>query len=217
MALRAVPRIALLAIPFVFAGRLDWPRGWLFIALALFSLAANLLLIRSKNPSLLRVRLEKSKGTKPFDKVVTAMIFAAGFGLFAVAGLDTRFGWSSLASQWVYLGVLLHAIGSVPIGLAMATNPFLESTVRIQDERGHVAVTSGPYRVVRHPMYAGTLLMTAGWPLVFGSTWSYLPLALLAAAVVVRTALEDRTLQRELAGYAEYAKRTRYRLLPGIW
>jgi protein-S-isoprenylcysteine O-methyltransferase Ste14 len=115
-------------------------------------------MIRWKNPGLLRARLEKSEGTKPFDKLVIAIIFPAIVGCFVVAGLDARFGWSSLASQWVYLGVLLHAIGSVPIVLAMATNPFLETTVRIQDDRGHMAVTSGPYRIVRHPMYADTLL-----------------------------------------------------------
>jgi protein-S-isoprenylcysteine O-methyltransferase Ste14 len=217
MAIASVTRMALLAIPFVCAGRLDWPRGWVFIALALISIAVNVILIRWKNPGLLRVRLERSKGAKPFDKVIVAMIYVAGVGFFAVAGLDARFGWSSLASQWVYLGILLHAIGSVPKALAMATNPFLERTVRIQDDRGHAVVTSGPYRVVRHPMYAGTLRMATGWPLVLGSTWSYLPAAVLAAAVVVRTALEDRALQRELAGYAEYAKSTRYRLLLGIW
>jgi protein-S-isoprenylcysteine O-methyltransferase Ste14 len=115
------------------------------------------------------------------------------------------------------VGILLQTIGAVPLGLAMATNPFLKRTVRIQNDRGHVVVTSGPYRIVRHPMYAGGLLMVAAWPLLLGSVWSFIPLALIAATLVVRTALEDRTLQQELAGYADYAQRTRYRLFPGIW
>ena len=218
LAARFLPRLAVFAIPFVSAGRADWPRGWLFIALVLLTLAVSLTMIRWKNPGLLRARLEKSEGTKPFDKVLLPIIgFFGIIGCLVVAGLDARFGWSSIATQWVYLGVLLHAIGLVPIGLAVATNPFLETTVRIQDDRGHIAVTSGIYRIVRHPMYAGILIMTAGWPLVFGSTWSYLPIAVLWTAMVVRTALEDGALQRELAGYSQYAQRTRYRLLPGIW
>jgi protein-S-isoprenylcysteine O-methyltransferase Ste14 len=218
LVIQALPRLAVFAIPFLCAGRVDWPRGWLFTALSVLTIVVTLALIRWKNPGLLRARLQKSEGTKQFDKVLLVIIGLLGIvGCLAVAGLDTRFGWSSIATRWVYLGVLLHAIGTVPIGLAVETNPFLETTVRIQDDRGHVAVTSGPYRIVRHPMYAGLLVMTAGWPLVFGSAWSYLPIAVLAAALVVRTALEDRTLQRELAGYAEYARRTRYRLLPGVW
>lgn len=217
MAVLAIPRLGVLAIPFVCAGRLDWPRGWLVVGLLIITLAVNMLVIRAKNPGLFRARLQRSEGTKPFDKVALAIIASAGVSFFAVAGFDERFGWSSLSPQWIFLGILLHGIGMVTIALVMATNPFLETTVRIQDARGHVAVTSGPYRVVRHPMYVGVVVMIAGWPLVVGSLWSYVPIAVMAATLVVRTALEDRTLQRELAGYAEYTRKTRYRLLPGIW
>jgi protein-S-isoprenylcysteine O-methyltransferase Ste14 len=103
------------------------------------------------------------------------------------------------------------------MAMAMAANPFLESTVRIQKDRSHVVVTAGPYRIVRHPMYVGALVMFAAWPLLLGSAWSFVPLAAMVPALVVRTALEDRMLQRELAGFADYAQRTRYRLLPGVW
>jgi protein-S-isoprenylcysteine O-methyltransferase Ste14 len=218
LALRAVGRCALaIAVLFGCAGTLEWSRGWFFIALTIVTLAVTIPVFCRENPEILRTRLQKTKGAKPVDKIIYAILMAAIFGCLAVAGFDARFGWSSLAFEWTYLGLLLYIAGYIPVGLAMATNPFIERTVRIQEERGHVAVTSGPYRVVRHPMYAGLLLIMAGWPLLLGSTWSYWPIAVVVVTLIVRTVLEDRTLRRELPGYEEYTKRTRYRLLPGIW
>jgi protein-S-isoprenylcysteine O-methyltransferase Ste14 len=218
LALRAVIRCAVfIGVPFACAGRLDWPRGWFFMALTAVTLAVTVPLFQRENPGILRMRLQKTEGTKPFDKVIYVILMLSFFGCLAVAGLDARFGWSSLPFEWTFLGLLLYIAGSIPIGLAAATNPFLERTIRIQDERGHVTVTSGPYRVVRHPMYAGLILGMAGWPLLLGSKWSYVPFAVVAVTLIVRTALEDRTLRRELPGYEEYAARTRYRLIPGIW
>ena len=100
---------------------------------------------------------------------------------------------------------------------AMLANPFFEKTVRIQEERGHHVATGGPYRFVRHPGYVAFILMGFALPLGVGSAWALVPAGLNAALIVARTALEDRTLRRELPGYAEYAQRTRYRLLPGVW
>jgi protein-S-isoprenylcysteine O-methyltransferase Ste14 len=105
----------------------------------------------------------------------------------------------------------------LPIAAAMATNPYVETTVRIQDERGHVVITSGPYSLVRHPMYVGLVLMIRAWPLIFGSLWCYVPAGLVALLFVFRASHEDRVLHNELAGYAEYARRTRYRMVPGLW
>ncbi len=218
LALRAVVRCALaIAVLFGCAGTLEWSRGWFFIALTIVTLAVTIPVFCRENPEILRTRLQKTKGAKPVDKVIYVILMSAIFGCLAVAGFDARFGWSSLSFEWTYLGLLLYIAGYIPVGLAMSTNPFIERTVRIQEERGHVAVTSGPYRVVRHPMYAGLLLIMAGWPLLLGSTWSYWPIAVVIVTLIVRTVLEDRTLRRELPGYEEYTKRTRYRLLPGIW
>jgi protein-S-isoprenylcysteine O-methyltransferase Ste14 len=100
---------------------------------------------------------------------------------------------------------------------AMAVNPFLSTIVRIQDDRGHFVVTSGPYRYVRHPMYAMILLMWPGIALELGSWWALIPAVVIAIVFVIRTTLEDRTLQAELPGYAAYGQQTRYRLLPGVW
>ncbi len=216
--LRAAIRAVLMwGVLFGCAGRLDWPRAWLFVALLVTTLAVTIPVFCRENPRILRTRLGKTQGAKLFDRALYALTMASLLACLAVAGLDFRFGRSSLAFKWTYLGLLVYVAGCIPIGLAAATNPFLERTLRIQQERGHVAVTTGPYRVVRHPLYAGVLLMTASWPLLLGSTWAYLPWAVLVVTLIVRTALEDRTLRRELSGYEEYSRQTRYRLIPEVW
>lgn len=218
LALRALFRCLLfVGVPFVCAGRLNWPRGLFFVGLTLGTFAATVPLFRRENPGILKTRLQSTKGTKPFDLVIYFILMAAILSCLAVAGLDARFGWSSLAVEWAYLGTVLYIAGYIPIGLAVSVNPFLERTVRIQKERGHFAITSGPYRVVRHPMYAGLLLAMTAWPLLLGSLWCYIPVGVIAVTLIVRTILEDRTLRRELPGYQEYAARTQYLLLPGIW
>jgi protein-S-isoprenylcysteine O-methyltransferase Ste14 len=141
------------------------------------------------------------------------------FFLFpVVAGLDAvRFGWSHVGWQAFFAGLPVYLTGWVLVPWTMIVNPHLEPTVRIQEERGHRVVKSGPYGVVRHPMYAGVILQTLAAPLLVGSLWSYLPVGASICLFVVRTALEDRMLRKELPGYAEYATNTRYRLVPGIW
>ena len=99
----------------------------------------------------------------------------------------------------------------------MGENPFLERTVRIQEDRNQMVITTGPYAIVRHPMYTGFMISSLGWPLVLGSYWAAIPVLLLDISFIVRTSLEDRTLQEELPGYREYARKTKYRLLPGVW
>ena len=218
LARRAVIRfVIVLGVLFGSAGRLDWPRGWFFVALCIITLAATIPVFRRENPRILRTRLEKMHGAKRFDQVALAILISSLLACLAISGLNARFGWSSLPFEWTYLGLVLFIAGFIPIGMAVVTNPFIESTLRIQEERGHVAVTTGPYRVIRHPMYFGVLLLTASWPLLLGSIWTYAPWAVLAVTLLVRTALEDRTLLRELPGYQEYARHTRYRLIPQVW
>jgi len=99
----------------------------------------------------------------------------------------------------------------------MAANIYFSTTVRIQDDRGHRVVSSGPYQFVRHPGYVGMILIYLGAPIMLGSWWALIPGGLNGVAFIVRTALEDRTLQNELSGYSDYAGRVPYRLLPGVW
>jgi len=135
-----------------------------------------------------------------------------------LAGMDAvRFRWSSMPFVSVYIGAVLYGLSMALVGWVLCTNPFAESSVRIQHDRGHTVVSSGPYRFVRHPMYVGSCFMYAATGLILGSVWALLDAGLLAILLVVRTALEDRTLRRELAGYEEYASRTRCRLIPGVW
>lgn len=217
LAVRSAARVPMLGLLFLGAGTIDWPRGWILCGLILGSIALNFALMRWKNPSLIRARLEKHDNVEPFDRTFFAVSVPLSLVFLVVAGLDARFGWSQLAGWWLWPGIVLHLAGTVPIASAATCNPFMELAVRLQRDRGQVVVRTGPYRVVRHPMYSGLLLMFAGWPLVVGSLWSYVPLGALAIAYVVRTALEDRTLQQHLPGYREYTTLTPYRLVPGIW
>jgi protein-S-isoprenylcysteine O-methyltransferase Ste14 len=140
------------------------------------------------------------------------------FVLFGVAGLDAgRFGWSTMPLAVQVAGYAGFLLAMAVTYWAMAVNPFLATTVRIQDDRGQYVVTAGPYRYVRHPMYSAILIMWPGIALALGSWWALLPAAVIAIVFVIRTSLEDRMLQAELLGYAEYAQHTRYRLVPGVW
>ncbi len=164
-----------------------------------------------------RSRLQK--GSKRWDVALT-MLAAVLLPMLAwlVAGLDVRNGWTTGFPVWLnWLGAVMFAGGYALTVWAMASNTFFSATVRIQSERGHVVASGGPYRYVRHPGYAGAIVFQIGSSLLLGS-WPSLVFSIAAAALyVIRTALEDKTLKEELAGYTAFAQRTRYRLLPAVW
>ena len=152
-----------------------------------------------------------------FDKIFTRLYLLSMTSLLIVAGLDARWGWSQLSWGWLYAGIGLQCLGVVPILAAACTNPFLEGFVRIQDDRGHMVITSGPYSVVRHPMYTGLILAILSWPLIFGSLWAGIPAVIAAFALPFRAVHEEQVLRDRLPGYAEYMRRIPYRLAPGLW
>ena len=201
------------------AGRLDWIRGWISVALWVMSVSAIGLIVKHYNPGLLKERAKwRRKDTKPFDRIFLAIFVPLLVIQPPVAGLDAvRYRWSSMPFAFVYVGAILLALAVVMIAWALAVNPYAESTVRIQTDRGQTVVTSGPYRFVRHPMYAGFVPMYLAMPLVWGSVWALVLSVVIILLFVCRTAREDQTLRRELLGYEEYSARTRYRLLPGVW
>ncbi len=204
---------------FVSAGRLDWLRGWVCLLLYTTAGLVNGILVYKHNPALFEARARgRHADTKRFDKVLLAIFFPLTIIQPAVAGLDVvRFRWSALPPALIYPGVLLFVAAFALITWAMLVNPHAEATVRIQSDRGHTRVTSGPYRFVRHPMYLGMIFVYVATALILGSPWALAVSAVIAIVLICRTALEDRTLRAELAGYADYAAVTRYRLVPGLW
>jgi protein-S-isoprenylcysteine O-methyltransferase Ste14 len=206
------------AVLFLAAGRLDWIWAWVFIGLNLTGATANAVLLLRHSPETVAERAS-AQGMKEWDRWVGGAWAVTYFVvLLVVAGLDQRFGWTGPLPVLRHIaGGAVFAVGFTLFSWAMITNAYFAATVRIQTERGHTVCTSGPYRFVRHPGYVGAILQSLSAPLLLGSLWALLPGGLAALLMGVRTALEDRTLHEELAGYTAYAQRVRYRLLPGVW
>lgn len=208
-------------ILFLCAGDWGWWQAWVFTVLFLVVGIGGRLWAERRHPGLLveRATSESAKGVKPWDKVLAPlMALSTSFPLLIVAGLDHRFDWSPRFPLWLnLLGLGLIALGYAFGTWALAENRFFSGTVRIQTERGHKVCDSGPYRVVRHPGYAGNVVPLPGLVLGLSSLWTILPAVVALVIVVVRTTLEDRTLQEELAGYKEYTQRVRFRLFPGVY
>lgn len=206
---------------FASAGRLDWWMGWAYVVIAVsITVIGRYLLIR-RNPDLAKERAQAlgREDTKGWDKILSPFVaIIAPLAQLIVAGLDMRYDWSPPFPLWLELvGIALMFAGYVFATWAMLTNPFYSSGVRIQTDRGQYVVQEGPYRFVRHPSYIGGIIGNLGTSLVLSSWWSLIPVAVGFVALVIRTRLEDETLHNELPGYPEYARHTRYRLIPGVW
>jgi protein-S-isoprenylcysteine O-methyltransferase Ste14 len=205
---------------FLPAGTWTWVWGWVLLAVYAAVVAAHPLILIPIDPALLAER-EKGfldKGVKTWDKWINSLAGGLMLLSWVVAGLDYRFQWgAALPLAYHAAGLALTVLGYALFLWAMASNAFFSEGVRVQRERGHTVASGGPYRVVRHPGYVGAILAALATPLLLGSAWALVPAVVLAALFVVRTSLEDRTLRAELPGYQEYAQRTPYRLLPGVW
>lgn len=205
---------------FLPAGTINWPMGWAFVVVLVGGSIISRLIVLRVSPDLAEERAHG--GTKEnvagWDRALSMLVALVGpLVMMVVAGLDHRFGWSRvpLWLQWVSLGVLALAVAFAT--WAMIANRFFSGVVRIQTDRGHHVVDRGPYALVRHPAYAASVPVQPAIVLALGSLWGLIPAALTLIVLVVRTALEDRTLRTELPGYEDYARRVRYRLIPGLW
>ena len=203
---------------FLPAGTWTWLRGWLFLVVLVVASVVVTLYLRRVNPDVIAARINRHEAPRRWDLLLGLMMLAAIVGVPIVAALDDgRYHWSHLPWWGWVLGYILLITGMVGLTWAQAVNKFFEPFVRIQTDRGHHVIDTGPYAIIRHPGYAFSFLFFLGIPLALGSLWGLIPAAPMCLMALVRTVLEDRTLRTELPGYGEYTQRVRYRLLPGIW
>jgi len=206
---------------FICGRNLGWWQAWLYSVLILAAGIGGRMWAEQRHPGLTseRQNIENIQNAKDWDKVLAPlMAVSLVFPMVIVAGLDHRYNWSSEFPLWLIVtGFIMILLGYAFAAWALAENRFFSSVVRIQTDRGHVVCDSGPYRFVRHPGYAGNILALFGIVLALGSGWTLIPAVLASIITVIRTVLEDHTLQEELPGYRDYARRVRYRLIPGIY
>jgi protein-S-isoprenylcysteine O-methyltransferase Ste14 len=207
------------AILFISAGTLAWINAWVYVGLVSIYWVISTVVLARVNPEMLNERGSVVKeGTKGFDKVWVAIYPVLTFGNLVVMGFDAvRFHWSFMPFWLAILGIVIMIAASVISTWAMAVNKFFEWTVRIQDGRQQYVCTSGPYKIMRHPGYAGLIISILVYPLILGSWWGFVLSGILAIIIVIRTMLEDHTLQSEMPGYREYARQVKYRLIPLVW
>lgn len=208
----------ILALMFLLAGRWDYWQGWVFSGVCVFLVMVEIILFKNKT-ELAEERVKPGPGTKFWDKIFWVFYILMYLVIIIGAPLDAgRFEWTKQLPVYVYIiSYVLFLFSIFMFGWAMWVNKWFSSVVRIQKDRDQKVVQIGPYKIVRHPGYVGGILMGITMPLVLGSLWMLIPGGIVLILLIIRTYLEDTTLQKELRGYSDYAKKVKYRLLPGIW
>lgn len=203
---------------FISAGHVYYWQGIIYVVIGLIMLALNYTAL-SLDDDLIKERSKPGEGVKKWDKLILGLSFLATIGMYLVAGLDSgRYHWSPPFHYSLYIsGIILTVSGQLLFLFAQKQNKFFSSTVRIQTDRGHKVCDKGLYRIVRHPAYMGSLIQAIGFPLMFGSLWSFLPVSVSIILLILRTQMEDSTLKLELIGYSEYAQKTKFKLIPFLW
>ena len=205
---------------FVSAGTWRWPEGWVYLAeLGVIGTAVGVWLAQY-DPGLLAERMSGIfvRSQRTWDRILMSVFVVVWIGSLVLSALDAvRFHWSRVPIWLQAVGAVLVALSYYVFYLTFRENSYAAPTVKIQSERGHRVVSTGPYATVRHPMYAGAVAFFVGTPLLLGSWWCLAVTPALIVLLSVRALLEERTLADELPGYRDYAARVRYRLVPGIW
>ena len=225
MSIRTIVQLVFVVIvmpllPMLISGAWDWWEAWAYAILSVLGFIISRGLASRRHPDILdeRARSMGLQGAKPWDKILAPVVALGSFLILIVAGVDKLNGWTAPYSITAKVAsVIVIVLGYVLGTWALIENKFFSGVVRIQSDRGHRVVTTGPYRFVRHPGYAGALWTYLAMPILLDSLWAFIPALLLVFALVLRTSLEDQTLQAELPGYKEFTQKTRYRLFPGIW
>ena len=211
---------AIMAVAFFLAaGRLNLSRAWIAFGLHFSGAIVGGFLMWKFAPGLANQRGSIRQGTKNWDKVILTIYFLLVLLIIPVAaGMDVgRYQWSQLSVNYAIVGVALYMAFFLSFYWAMLTNEHFEGSSRIQNDRAHRVIMHGPYGIVRHPGYVGMIFACFADSLIFGSLYALIPGVFAALVMVIRTFLEDRMLQNELKGYAEYARKVKYRLIPGVW
>jgi len=206
----------IITITFIGAGRINYWQGWIYNGLNIIFLMLSYFLLSRE---LMEERLKPKEGIKKWDKICSIVSAPVSFAILIISILDGgRFDWEPrIPILVVIIGVVVYTTGQIIVLWAKKVNKFFSIVVRIQKDRGQTVCKDGPYRFVRHPGYLGGLLYIIVTPFVLSSFWGLIPAVIAVVLLFIRTYLEDKTLQRELEGYADYTNETRYRLLPGIW
>ncbi len=210
--------ILFFAIIFISAGRIDYLQGLIYVAIGVVMSILNYNVLRVDD-ELLKERSKPGEGTKKWDKTILGLSFLITISMYITAGLDSgRYHWSP-DFHWsiCLLGIILTITGQFLFLIAQKQNKFFSSSVRIQTDRKHIVCETGLYKVVRHPAYLGLIIQSLGFPLLFGSLWSIIPICLLIILLITRINLEDKTLKNELKGYLEYSNKTRFKIIPYVW
>ncbi|OGD33497.1 hypothetical protein A2V94_02135 [Candidatus Atribacteria bacterium RBG_16_35_8] len=204
---------------FVSSGKINILRFWIFLVVNLVYVIFSTILLYRINPELINQRGEIKRDAKLWDQfLMRAHNIVLIFILPIVIGLDVgRFQWSYLNYYYLIPGYLLFIFSDILVNWAMIVNTHFEATVRIQRDREHKVITSGPYKLVRHPGYLAAVVYFISLPMILGSIYGFIPSIMGIIIFIIRTGLEDKTLLNELEGYSEYSKKVKYRLMPGIW
>lgn len=207
-------------LPILLSGRWDWWEAWVYALICIAGFVVSRLLVARKNPDLIseRGKFLKNENTQSWDKILAPLVGLGGNLIPLIVGLEAHYGQAHIFGLIPkIISVIFLLAGFAWSSWALVENRFFSGTVRVQTERGHQVVSSGPYHFMRHPGYAGALLTYLVVPVFLDSLWAFLPSGLLTILMFIRTRLEDDFLQTQLPGYKEYAQKVRYRLIPGIW
>ena len=207
-------------LPVIISGNWFWTDAWILSGVYIFGFIASRLLVYFKNPELLTERLNAAsqEGAEKWDRPLLAHLALGSILFFIMPGIEARLDiLVEVPLVFKSISVILIIVGYFVSAWALVENRFFTAVVRLQKDRGHTVVTTGPYRFVRHPGYAGGLLTYPAAAVLLGSIWMLVPVLYMLLVLVVRTEKEDNMLQAKLAGYREYVGNVRYRLIPGVW
>lgn len=203
---------------FFSAGRLNYWQGIIYVFIGFIMTILNYTIF-SIDDDLLKERSKPGEGVKSWDKIILGLSFLNTIAMFMVAGFDSGRYHLSPPFHWslYFIGIFFTIFGQLIFLIAQKQNKFFSSTIRIQTDRCHKVCNTGLYKYVRHPAYLGSIIQSLGFPLFFGSLWSFIPIFISILLLIIRTNLEDITLNKELIGYKDYTQKTKYKLFPFLW